>query len=243
MRTPWRRSRGVELGTFHVGTNRRLSVSRYRRLHADDREVPNLLVVAGARATGNHSAGPLPTAILAELSGPTSVLSRGAAGARLEDWRCARLSPTPPRVGQLRRSILQRQRPRRRRAADRLRTPSLPSSEPSSRRRRERSVWPRSRRRMTASALACLMYTAPIRLTATRPRSALRCPTTAAPERSPRRPRPPAPRRPSPSRASALEPRSACSRLPLDEADHRFQWARRCSIPALPLLLARRSGE
>ena len=92
------------------------------------------------------------------------------------------LRPTPPQVGGLHRSILRGQRPRRRPVAGRLRRPSLPSCGPSLRRRRERSAWPRSRQRMTASALAWLRYTGSNATDGgpTRSWRIPRCPATAA---------------------------------------------------------------
>ena len=68
-----------------------------------------------------------------------------------------------------RRSIRRRQRLHRRRAADRGRTPSLPSCALSLRRRHGRSVSPRSQRGTAASAWAWFRYTCRAQLTASRP--------------------------------------------------------------------------
>ena len=94
--------------------------------------------------------------------GRPAALPGSRPGARLS-------SPMPPPVVRLRRSTPLRQPPHRRRAAGRSRRPSQPSCEQNPRRRLGRSVWPRSRRRTDASALAWLRYTGRSPLAASRP--------------------------------------------------------------------------
>jgi hypothetical protein len=102
---------------------------------------------------------------------PEGLPLRGGRPAALAGWPArARLSsPTHPVVVRPRTSTLRRQLPRRRRGSGRLRTPSQPSCERNPRRRPGRSVWPRSRRRMAACALAWLRYTGRTRLARAHP--------------------------------------------------------------------------
>ena len=144
---------------------RRRSGMRCRhRLLVGDGEWPG---VGLRHSRCRHHEQPSPTAPpshegLPSRGGRPAALPGGPARARLS-------APTHPPVVRPRTSTLRRQLPRRRRGSCRLRTPSQPFCERNPRRTPGRSVWPRSRRRMAACALAWLRYTGRTRLARAHP--------------------------------------------------------------------------
>lgn len=93
------------------------------------------------------------TTRMAFNGGLWATTSRSLAHWALRTARHQLRRPTPAPGVRQRRSTRRRPRSHRRRATGRLRTPCPPSCGPSPRRRRERSAWARSQRRMAASAL------------------------------------------------------------------------------------------